>query len=310
MENISDVIIIGSGPAGYTAAIYATRGDLQTVVLAGQTPGGQLMTTTDVENFPGFPEGILGPELMEKFKQQAERFGAAVKYESVQNIEIGAEKIFKVKTESGIYETRSVIVATGASAKWLGLESETRLRGKGVSACATCDGFFFKGKKVAVVGGGDSAMEEANYLTKFAEQVYILARGEQNKLRASKIMQQRALSNPKIKFFYNTEVKEILGDDKVSGVKIVDKKTNDISDLKVDGVFVAIGHNPNTTFLKGIVDMDEKGYIKIYDGSRTSQSGIFVGGDVADYHYRQAITAAGMGCRAAMDAINYLDQKS
>jgi len=308
MEDKYEVIILGSGPAGYSAAIYTTRAEFKTLVLLGGEVGGQLTTTTDVENFPGFPEGIMGPELMLKMKEQAEKFGAVTIPEAATKIEVKGDKEFIVKTDNNIYEGKSVIVATGATAKWLNIESEKRLRGHGVSACATCDGFFFKEKVVAVVGAGDAAMEEANFLTTFAKKVYVLVRKSKEEMKASKIMQERAMDNSKVEFIFNTEVKEVLGEDKVVGVKTINNKTNEEKDIKLDGLFIAIGHKPNTDFLQGVVELDGKGYLQVSDNTKTSVKGIFAGGDVADYRYRQAITAAGSGCMAALDVITYLNK--
>ncbi|MFW0862690.1 MAG: thioredoxin-disulfide reductase [Candidatus Komeilibacteria bacterium] len=308
MEDKYDVIILGSGPAGYSAGIYTTRAELKTLIVLGGEVGGQLTTTTDVENFPGFPEGIMGPELMMKMKEQAEKFGAVTVPEAAVSIEVKGDKEFIVKTDSNEYMGKSVIVATGASAKWLNIESEKKLRGHGVSACATCDGFFFKEKIVAVVGAGDAAMEEANFLTTFAKKVYVLVRKSKEEMKASKIMQERAMENPKVEFIFNTEVKEVLGEDKVVGVKTINNKTNEEKDIDLDGLFIAIGHKPNTDFLKGVVKLDSKGYLEVENNTKTSVKGIFAGGDVADYRYRQAITAAGSGCMAALDVITYLNE--
>jgi thioredoxin reductase (NADPH) len=303
-----DVIILGSGPAGYTAAIYTSRAQLNTLVLLGAEVGGQLTTTTEVENFPGFPEGIMGPELMIKMKQQAERFGVELKAEAATKIEVKSDKDFEITTNGNTYNSKSIIVATGASAMWLGLESEQKLRGHGVSACATCDGFFFRDKIVVMVGAGDAAMEEANFLTTFANKVYVVVRKSQDKMKASKIMQTRALNNPKIEFIFSTEIVEVLGEEKVTGVKIVNNQTKEEKEINADGFFVAIGHKPNTDFLKGVVQLDAKGYLEVNDNTKTSQLGIFAGGDVSDYRYRQAVTAAGSGCMAALDVISYLDE--
>lgn len=297
------LIVIGSGPAGLTAAIYAARDELKPLVLAGLTFGGQLMMTTEVENFPGFPEGVMGPDLMRNMVAQAERFGAEIAYEDATKVDLSS-KPFRIESDSGEYTADAVIVATGASAMWLGLPSEKPLIGKGVSSCATCDGFFFKDKNVIVVGGGDSAMEEASYLTKFASKVTIVHRRAE--FRASKIMQDRVKSNPKIDILYNTEIAEYLGDQKLTGVKLKNSETGQISDFSVDGVFVAIGHKPNTSIFAGQIDLDEKGYIIPTDNTRTRVEGVFVAGDVRDYRYRQAVTAAGMGCMAALDAEQYL----
>ncbi|OGC69613.1 thioredoxin-disulfide reductase [candidate division WWE3 bacterium RIFOXYC1_FULL_39_7] len=307
MSELFDVIIIGGGPAGLTAAIYASRGYLKTLVIAGNPAGGQLTLTTDVDNYPGFPEGILGPELIEKFRKQAEKYEATFLDDNVVKVaEISGG--FEVETDSGKkFQGKSLLVASGASAKWLNIESEQRLRGKGVSACATCDGFFFRNKNVVVVGGGDSAMEEATYLTKFANKVTILVRGSKEEMRASKIMQQRAFDDPKIEFLFNSQVQEVLGTESVTGLKILNNKTNEVTTLDdVQGLFVAIGHKPNTDYLKDLVELNELGYVKVTDNTKTSKKGIFVGGDVSDFRYRQAITAAGYGCMAAIDAGKYL----
>lgn len=310
--NVRNVIIIGSGPAGYTAAIYTARALLNPLVIAGSLPGGQLMLTTEVENFPGFPDAILGPNLMEAMKRQAEGFGAEIIYEDVVSVELGnpLERIpFKVITDGKKeYFSWSIIVATGASAKYLGLESEKKLIGRGVSTCATCDGAFYKNKRVMVVGGGDSAMEEALFLTRFASEVIVVHR--RDKLRASKIMQERAFKNQKIKFIWNSVIHEILDVEKGKVEKAVlkDVQTGKLTEIPVDGIFVAIGHKPNTDFLKGKIDMDEAGYVKVEDGStRTSYPGIFAAGDVKDPKYRQAITAAGSGCMAAIDCQKFLE---
>lgn len=301
--SLYDVVILGSGPAGLTAAIYSCRAHLTTLVMAGQPPGGQLALTSEVENFPGFPQGILGPELIQKMRSQAERFGAQTINENVVRVEFKTHP-FKLWTEDKTeYQSLSVIIATGAHAKWLGLESEHRLRGRGVSACATCDGFFFKDKVVAVVGGGDGAMEEALFLTRFAQQVYVIHR--RKVLRASQIMQERAKGHPKIRFIFNSEIKEVLGTKRVSGVKIINNQTHETSQLLIDGLFIAIGHQPSTQFLEGQIKLD-KGYVVVNDQTRTSVEGVFAAGDVADYQYRQAVTAAGFGCMAALDAEKYI----
>ncbi|MBP7134480.1 thioredoxin-disulfide reductase [Patescibacteria group bacterium] len=300
------VTIIGSGPAGWTAAIYAARADLKPLLFEGIDAGGQLMTTTDVENFPGFPKGILGPELMQVMREQALRFQTEVVRElvdTIKQIEGGFELVAAGKT----YHSRTVILATGATARRLGLASEKVLYGKGVSACATCDGFFFKGKRVIVVGGGDSAMEEATFLTRFATEVIIMHR--RDSFRASRIMQERVQANPKIKIVWNAQITEILGEDvgHVTGVRVQDTVTQAMSELPIDGVFAAIGHEPNIALVKELVELDEKQYIKTLSGtSRTSVAGLFACGDVQDAHYRQAITAAGSGCMAALDAERYL----
>lgn len=298
-----NVVILGSGPAGLTAAIYTARADLKPLVIAGRQSGGQLMLTSEVENFPGFPEGVMGPELMDRMRRQAERFGAEFVDEDSTAVDFQGTPL-RITTESDRYEARSVIIATGASARWIGLPSEARLMGRGVSACATCDGFFFRGKDVAVVGGGDTAMEEAIFLTKFATSVTVVHR--RHELRASKIMQERALNHPKIRFVWNAKVHDIVGADRVTGVVLEDVKTEERADLPVQGVFVAIGYTPNTEILRGQIDLDDKGYV-VHDGTATNVPGVFVAGDVEDFHYRQAITAAGDGCRAAMDVEIFLE---
>ena len=303
MENIA---IIGSGPAGYTAGIYAARANLKPILFEGLESGGQLMLTTDVENFPGFVDGIMGPELMQTFKAQAERFGTEIKTETINTIEKN-ENGFKLVSSKNEYEFKTVIIASGASARWLGVEGEKELQGYGVSACATCDGFFFKEKTVAVVGGGDSAMEEALFLTKFASKVIIIHRRDQ--FRASQIMQDRVLNHEKIEVIWNSTVEKINGEGQVTSIDINDIKNNTSSSIELDGVFVAIGHDPNVKFLDGLVELDEKGYIKTGFTTETSTSvpGVFAAGDVADSIYRQAITAAGSGCQAAIDAERWLD---
>lgn len=301
-EKVHKVVIIGSGPAGYTAAIYAGRANLEPLVFAGLQPGGQLTITTEVENYPPFPQGIQGPDLMVQFREHAARFSKDIIDGDVTSVDF-SKRPFTLEHDGGTVKAESVIIATGASAKWLGLPSERALRGRGVSACATCDGFFFRGKEVAVIGGGDTAMEEANFLTKFASRVHVIHR--RDTLRASKIMQDRALKNEKISFIWNTEVDEILGDIEkgVTGVKLRNRLDGSTSQLDVQGFFVAIGHEPNTAIFKGQLDMDEAGYIKTVPGStRTSVPGVFACGDVQDNYYRQAITAAGSGCMAAIDA--------
>ena len=304
-----DVMIIGGGPSGLTAGIYTSRASLNTLILAGNPPGGQLMNTTDVENYPGFPEGIMGPDLVINFRKQAERFGCAVKDENVTDITGSFEEGFKVTTDvsGNEYSAKSVIIATGASAMWLGLESEEKFKGNGVSACATCDGFFFKDKVVAIVGAGDAAMEEATFLTKFATKVYVLVRGDKEGMKASKIMQQRAFDNEKVEFFFNTEVEEVLGDTKMKGLKVKNNKTGDVKEMsEVEGLFVAIGHRPSTDFLKGYIELDDKGYVVAQNGTSTSVEGVYVSGDVTDFRYRQAVTAAGFGCMAALDLEKFL----
>ncbi|MDP3740854.1 MAG: thioredoxin-disulfide reductase [bacterium] len=302
------LIIIGSGPAGLTAAIYAARADLKPLLITGVSFGGQLMLTTDVGNYPGFARDIKGPELMDRMLNQAKRFGAEVILDDVTRVDFSGRphKVFTAEQE---FAAESVIIATGASSKWLGLANETRLRGYGVSSCATCDGFFFRDKKVVVVGGGDVAMEDSNFLTKFASEVTIVHR--RDTLRASKILQKRARENPKIKFIWDTAVVDILGDKTVTGVKLKNLKTEKQTDLGVEGVFVAIGHEPNTKFLAGSgIELDEKGYVKLRNESHTNIEGVFVSGDVHDHIYRQAITAAGAGCKAAMDAEKWLAQQA
>jgi len=311
MENVT---IIGSGPAGLTAAIYAARANLTPVLIEGMQPGGQLMITSDVENYPGFPEGIMGPEVMDLFRKQAERFGTRFVWGNVTTVELG-QWPFKIFTEDQTIETRTLIVATGASAKWLGIKSELPwpegLGGRGVSACATCDGFFFRDKDVMVVGGGDTAMEEANYLTRMCKSVTVVHRREG--FRASKIMVDRANNNPKIKFILNAGIDEILGmeEGSVRGVRLRSTVDDRVWEEKTDGVFIAIGHKPNSDLFTGILDMDERGYIKVQPGTtNTNIEGVFAAGDIADAVYRQAVTAAGLGCMAAIDAERWLEAKS
>ncbi|MCS6980569.1 MAG: thioredoxin-disulfide reductase [Flavobacteriales bacterium] len=305
-RKLEQCVIIGAGPAGYTAAIYASRAALHPLLLAGPQPGGQLMITNEVENFPGFPEGIMGPELMDLFRKQAERFGTRILYESVTEVDFSNPNCHLIKTDQGrTIETRTVIVCTGASAKWLGLESEQRLNGKGVSACAVCDGFFFRGQEVAVVGGGDTACEEAHYLSKLCTTVHMLVRS--HKFRASKIMEQRVRNTPNIKIYMNTETLEILGQDSVEGVRVIHKDINQESVIPVKGFFVAIGHKPNTDFLKPWLRLDDNGYVVTKpDSTATDVPGVFVAGDAQDKVYRQAVTAAGTGCMAALEAERYL----
>ncbi|MCZ6473476.1 MAG: thioredoxin-disulfide reductase [SAR324 cluster bacterium] len=301
------VVILGSGPAGLTAAIYAARANLKPVVVAGDEPGGQLTITTEVENYPGYADGVQGPQMMEHFRKQAERFGTSFKTGNVSSVEL-SQLPFSLFLASGeVLTCDALIVATGASAKWLGLESETRMRNRGVSACATCDGFFFRDKPLAVVGGGDTAMEEALFLTNFATKVTLIHR--RGEFRASKLMQERAGKNPKIEFLWNTVVDEVLGGEQsgVTGLKVRDVHSNETSTLDVEGLFIAIGHVPNTQIFSGLLDMDELGYIKIKPGTTySSVEGVFVSGDAADSVYRQAVTAAGTGCMAAIDAERWL----
>ncbi len=303
------VLILGSGPAGYTAAIYAARAGLEPVIVAGPEPGGQLTTTTDVENYPGYPKGISGPEMMEEFREQAERFGAKVIYDMGQEVDLSSRP-FTVKGDLGTYQGDALIVSTGASAKWLGLENEQRLRlsGGGVTACATCDGAFYRDQDVAVVGGGDTAMEEASFLTRMCRSVHLIHR--RDSFRASKIMQKRVLENPKITVHWNRRVKDVLGKDAVEGVLLEDTVTGEEETLPVTGLFLAIGHKPNSDIFKGKLDMDETGYIYVKCGSTfTSVEGVFACGDVADKVYRQAVTAAGTGCMAAIDAERWLAEQ-
>ncbi len=301
------VVIVGSGPAGYTAAVYAARAELAPVVIAGLQSGGQLMLTTDVENYPGFPEGITGPQLMETFRRQAERFGALVIGEDATRID-ASRRPFRVETAESAWTADALILATGASARWLGIPSETRLQNKGVSACATCDGALFRGKPMAVVGGGDTAMEESLFLTRFATRVFVIHRRDQ--LRASRIMQERARANPKIEFVWNAEVDEILGDDFVTGVRVRDVKSEEMREIPLEAVFIAIGHQPNTQILRGQIELGPTGYIKVEPGTtRTSVEGVFACGDAMDPTYRQAVTAAGTGCMAAIDSERWLAER-
>ncbi len=300
------LIVIGSGPAGLTAAVYAARAELSPVVIEGAGAGGQLMLTTDVENYPGFPDGIMGPELMESFRKQALRFGTRIVTSDVSKVDFSSHP-FRIWVGDQEHTAEAVIVATGASARWLGVPGEDKLRGHGVSACATCDGFFFKEREIVVVGGGDSAMEEALFLTKFASKVTIVHRRDE--FRASKIMATRVLEHPKVAVRWNAEVVEILGDSAVTGVRVRDVVTGDTEDLDVQGVFMAIGHDPNTELFAGQLDLDEKGYLKTFGNTATSVDGVFGAGDVVDFTYRQAVTAAGMGCQAALDAARWLESR-
>ena len=298
------LIIIGSGPAGLTAAIYAARGALDPLVISGREAGGQLTLTTDVDDFPGFAEGIQGPDLMANMRKQAERFKVRFINEDVISLDLKVRP-FVIKTENSSLSTNSLIIATGSSAMWLNLESEKRLRGKGVSACAVCDGFFFKGKNVAVVGGGDTAMREVNYLSKICSKVTVIHR--RDALKAQSALQELVKSKPNVDFIWNSEVIEVLGQDKLTGVKLKNTQSGQVSELQLDGLFIAIGHKPNTDFLKEQINLDEKGYVVIHDETRTSVEGVFAAGDVSDYHYRQAVIAAGMGCKAVFDAEEYLE---
>ncbi len=302
-----NVIIIGSGPAGLTAAVYASRALLRPLVISGRTPGGQLMITSDVENYPGFPEGILGPDLMVKMREQATRFGTDFVDDDVSAVDFSTRP-FRIMAGEDEYLSRAVIVATGASALWLNLESERKFMGRGVSGCATCDGAFFKNVHVAVAGGGDSAMEEALFLTRYASHVTIIHR--RDKLRASPFMQKKAFDNEKISFIWNSEVMEVTGEKTVNGLVLKDVNTGESKNLAIGGLFVAIGHRPNTDIFRGQLPLDKKGYISVHDGSKTDVEGVFASGDVHDHRYRQAITAAGMGCVAALDVQKFLEENS
>jgi thioredoxin reductase (NADPH) len=309
MSDVREVVIIGSGPAGYTAAIYAARANLKPLLFEGMQPGGQLTITTDVENYPGYKDGVLGPRMMEDFKAQAARFGTEILFEQVERVDF-SKRPFTLRTDSGEHRARAVIVCTGASAKLLGIPSESRLMGHGVSACATCDGAFFKQKSVMVVGGGDTAMEEATFLTRFASKVTIVHRREE--FRASKIMLERARKNPKIEWLLNKTVEDVLAgpNGKVRSAKLADTRSGERSEVAVDGVFIAIGHKPNTELFQGVLEMDEVGYLKVRNGTYTSVEGVFAAGDVCDKVYRQAVTAAGMGCMAAIDCERWLERQT
>ncbi len=303
---VENVVILGTGPAGLTAAIYNARANLNPLCVEGTQPGGQLTITTDVENWPGVVDGILGPKLMEDMRKQAERFGTRFKQGDVQKVDLSKRPFTLTLADGSEVKTKALIIATGASAKLLGLKNESRLMGRGVSACATCDGFFFRNQDIAVLGGGDTAMEEANYLTRFAKSVTLIHR--RDTFRASKIMQDRVLANPKVKVIYDTEIVDILGEDEVTGIKLRNVKTKAESDYTVSGFFVAIGHQPNTKLFKGQLDTDASDYLIVQPGTtKTKIPGVFAAGDVADHMYRQAVTAAGSGCMAAIDAERYLD---
>ena len=301
------VLIIGSGPAGLTAAIYAARADLEPLVIAGFVPGGQLMITSEVENFPGFPEGIDGPSLMANMRAQAERFGSRLVDVDVESVDFSGRP-FKVVAGGTQYTADSIVVATGASAIWLGLENEERLRGRGVSACATCDGFFFRDRKIAVVGGGDSALEEALFLTKFASEVVLIHRRDE--FRGSRIMQNRAKTHPKISIEWNSQVTDVLGQEKIEALELTDTQSGEKRTMPIEGLFIAIGHKPNTDVFKSYLDIDDKGYLEVTDHTHSNIEGVFVAGDVHDHRYRQAITAAGDGCRAAIDAERWLEEQA
>lgn len=305
--SVHDVVVIGSGPAGLTAALYAARASLSPLVFEGAASGGQLMLTTEVENYPGFPEGIMGPELMERFREQAQRFGADLRAADVEGIDLSSRP-FTLSAGGEDFHARAVVVATGATARWLGLENESRLAGRGVSTCATCDGFFFRDKPIAVVGGGDSALEEALFLTRFATKVTVVHRRDE--LRASKIMSARALENPKIDFAWNSVVVDLVGQDKLEAAVLEDVVTGERSRLDVEGLFVAIGHTPTTDLVKGQVQLDDAGYVVTHGGTRTNVRGVWAAGDVQDREWRQAITAAGSGCAAAIDLERYLEAEA
>ncbi|MDA3614430.1 thioredoxin-disulfide reductase [Polluticaenibacter yanchengensis] len=312
-ENIKEHVrcfIIGSGPAGYTAAIYASRAGLNPLLYQGIQPGGQLTITTEVENYPGYPDGVQGPEMMVDFEKQAKRFGADIRFGLVTKVDFSKKPLLLQVDESEWYSADSVIISTGASAKWLGIPSEERLNGSGVSACAVCDGFFFRNKEVAIVGAGDTACEEAIYLSNICSRVHMIVRKGPDGMRASKVMQERVKANPKIKIYWNSETDEILGENKVEAVRIYNSETNTKLEIQVSAFFVAIGHHPNSDIFKGFLDMDEAGYIKTVPGtSKTNIPGVFASGDVQDTIYRQAVTAAGSGCMAALDAERYLSHQ-
>jgi thioredoxin reductase (NADPH) len=305
-KNLYDVIIIGSGPAGFTSGIYTSRAKLKTLIITGSLPGGQLMTTSEVENYPGFPNGIFGPELMMNMRQQAERFGTTVVDDEVLKVDF-KNRPFLISTHSESYEGRAILLCTGASPRKLGIDGEQEFGGKGVSYCATCDGPFFKGEEIAVIGGGDTAIEEATFLTKFGKSVKIIHR--RDFLRASKILQEKAFENSKIQFIWNHVVTRIGGNKKIESIDIKDLTTGKIQNLSVGGLFVAIGHEPNTSIFKDQLELDDKGYVVIKDSTRTSVEGVFAAGDVHDYRYRQAVTAAGFGCMAALDVEKWLSEK-
>jgi thioredoxin reductase (NADPH) len=305
-KNLYDVIIIGSGPAGFTSGIYTSRAKLKTLIISGSLPGGQLMTTSEVENYPGFPNGIFGPELMMNMRQQAERFGTTVVDDEVLKVDF-KNRPFLISTHSESYEGRAILLCTGASPRKLGIDGEQEFGGKGVSYCATCDGPFFKGEEIAVIGGGDTAIEEATFLTKFGKSVKIIHR--RDFLRASKILQEKAFENSKIQFIWNHVVTRIGGNKKIESIDIKDLTTGKIQNLSVGGLFVAIGHEPNTSIFKDQLELDDKGYVVIKDSTRTSVEGVFAAGDVHDYRYRQAVTAAGFGCMAALDVEKWLSEK-